>query len=129
LITFSSFKHLIQLLEGNPIPFAACYSIGNILSLLSSVFLCGPSRQLKLMMDDARKHSALIYVSCIALTIVLIFIPMERLIKLLIIFLVVLVQLSAGVWYNLSYIPFGRRTFCKCFKNIAGIEEDGGNSV
>ena len=129
LITFSSFKHFVQLIEGNPVPFAVTYTIGNILALLASVFLCGPERQLKLMMDDKRKHSALLYVSCIALTLVILFIPMERLIKLLIIFLVVLVQLAAGVWYNLSYIPFGRRTFCKCFKSVAGIEDDGTNVV
>ena len=129
LITFSSFKHFVQLIEGNPVPFAVTYTIGNILALLASVFLCGPERQLKLMMDDKRKHSALLYVSCIALTLVILFIPMERLIKLLIIFLVVLVQLAAGVWYNLSYIPFGRRAFCRCFKSVAGIEDDGNNAV
>ncbi len=129
LITFSSFKHFVQLIEGNPLPFAVTYTIGNILALLASVFLCGPERQLKLMMDDKRKHSAAIYVSCIVLTLVILFIPMERLIKLLIVFLVVMVQLAAGVWYNLSYIPFGRRAFCKCFKSVTGVEDDGNNVV
>ena len=54
---------------------------------------------------------------------------MERLVKLLIVFLVVMVQFAAGVWYNLSYIPFGRRAFCKCFKSVAGVEDDGNNNV
>jgi len=47
LITFSSFKHFVQMIEGDPIPFAITYTVGNILALLSSMFLCGPERQLK----------------------------------------------------------------------------------
>jgi hypothetical protein len=129
IITFSSFKHFVQMIAGNPVPFAVTYTVGNILALLASMFLCGPERQLKLMMDEKRKVSALIYVSCLFITLIIIFTPIEHQIKLLLIFMVVMVQLCAGVWYNLSYIPFGRRTFCKCFKNAVGVEDDGTNNV
>mmetsp|Transcript_41560 Transcript_41560/g.97263 ORF Transcript_41560/g.97263 Transcript_41560/m.97263 type:complete len:177 (-) Transcript_41560:727-1257(-) len=49
VITFSSFSRFVHLLEGNPVPFVSIYSLGNILSLLSMGFLCGPSRQLRLV--------------------------------------------------------------------------------
>jgi hypothetical protein len=126
LITFASFHRLVELVEGNPLPFASMYTLGNILALFSSMFLCGPARQLKLMMDEKRKVTAIIYVSCLVATIVVIFIPMQQLAKLLIIFILVLTQMASGLWYNLSYIPFGRRTFIKCFKNLVGVGDDGG---
>jgi hypothetical protein len=47
LITFTSFRFFIQMIEGNPVPYATVYSVGNLLSLLSTTFLCGPKRQLK----------------------------------------------------------------------------------
>jgi hypothetical protein len=47
LIAFFSFRFFIQLVEGNPIPFALNYTFGHILQQLASMFLCGPKRQFK----------------------------------------------------------------------------------
>jgi len=110
-------------------PFVFIYTLGNILALLASMFLCGPQQQLKNMMDKKRKISAIIYVSCVLVTVILIFIPIEGEIKLAFLVLLLLLQFSAGLWYNLSYIPMGRRMFCKCAKGLLGVEDDGSNSI
>lgn len=47
LVTFGSFSLFIELVEGNPGPFVLSYTLGNIFSMLSSTFLCGPKRQFK----------------------------------------------------------------------------------
>jgi hypothetical protein len=47
LIAFFSFRFFIYLVEGNPIPFAVNYTVGHLLQLLASIFLCGPKRQFK----------------------------------------------------------------------------------
>mmetsp|Transcript_19076 Transcript_19076/g.28773 ORF Transcript_19076/g.28773 Transcript_19076/m.28773 type:complete len:184 (+) Transcript_19076:49-600(+) len=123
LITFASFHRLIEMIEGNPVPFATMYTVGNILALLSSMFLCGPAKQLRLMMDEKRKLTAMVYVSCLLTTIIVLCIPMIHILKLLIVFILVIVQCCAGVWYNLSYIPFGRRTVIRMIKG-ASLEDN-----
>ena len=47
MITFSSFHYFVRVVEGHPMPFVVSYTFGNVLSLLSSMFLCGPNRQYK----------------------------------------------------------------------------------
>lgn len=84
-----------------------------------------PSRN---MFDKHRKWTTIVYVTCLVLTLVLLPIPLDEQIKLAFILTFVVGQFCAGVWYNLSYIPLGRRTFCKCFKGAFGIE-DGGSIV
>lgn len=40
-------SHYLLLKSNSPVPFVVVYTTGNILSLLSSMFLCGPKRQFK----------------------------------------------------------------------------------
>ena len=53
-LTIFSFSRFISLVQGNPIPFVVMYTLGNILSILSSMFLAGPKRQWKKMTSDNR---------------------------------------------------------------------------
>ncbi|KAK3575476.1 hypothetical protein QTP86_026844 [Hemibagrus guttatus] len=84
--------------------FAVFYTIGNIASLLSTMFLMGPLKQLKRMCDKTRalataimiwKNTGLAVLFCI-------------------------LQFLALTWYSLSYIPFARdaliKMFSMCFK-------------
>ena len=64
LIAFMSFRFFIHLIRGHPIPFALNYTLGHILQLMASTFLCGPKRQLKNMFDDKRKITSTVYLSC-----------------------------------------------------------------
>merc|ERR1719263_315372 len=62
-VTFGSFKHFIGLMEGNPVPFVLTYSLGNLCSLLASLFLVGPHRQLANMFDETRKVTTIVFLA------------------------------------------------------------------
>ena len=120
LITFTSFQFFEELINGNPIPFVIIYTLGNIISLFSSMFLCGPSRQLKRMFDDTRKITTIVYLSALCLSIIVCFIPFDAGVKLGILVILLLIQFGASTWYTLSYIPLARRAVKKCVKRELG---------
>lgn len=97
--------------------FGVIYTLGNIISLLGYLgvtrtsFLAGFTSQFKTMMKDTRLAATLFYFSGMILTLVAAFaIKNERLQRLLVI-LGVVIQFCAYFWYNLTFIPFGRRIF------------------
>jgi len=123
LITFMSFKFFVELIEGYPVPFAMNYTCGNILALGSSWFLCGPSRQFKNMFDERRRITAILYLSCLGSTLVVVFLPLPSALKLFLLILLLLTQCGSSFWYSLSYVPFGRKTVLKVFKRMLGLDE------
>mmetsp|Transcript_12536 Transcript_12536/g.34785 ORF Transcript_12536/g.34785 Transcript_12536/m.34785 type:complete len:206 (-) Transcript_12536:46-663(-) len=124
LIAFFSFRFFVKLVAGNPIPFAVNYTTGHILQLLSSMFLCGPQRQFRLMFDAKRYFTSMTYLGCLCATLVLLFIPMPHSLKLLLLVLLTLCQFIASCWYSLSYIPYGRRTALRIIKKVLGVQGD-----
>ena len=123
LITFMSFKFFVELVEGFPVPFALNYSFGNILSLASSWFLCGPRKQMKSMLDDRRRITSITYLSCLVCTLLVVFIPIKSGIKLFVLLLLLLTQFAASFWYSLSYVPYGRKTVLKVLKRAVGLND------
>ena len=109
-MTFLSFRLFIKLVLGNPAPFVFLYTSGNILSLLSSIFLSGPSRQLRYMFDDKRYGTTITYLIALSVSIVVCFIPMKTGLKIGCLVVLLLIQMCANIWYTLSYIPYGRAT-------------------
>lgn len=97
--------------------FTLSTAIGNIISLFSSMFLCGPKKQFKNMFDKKRKIATIVYLSTLATSIIICFIPFNQQSKLGILVILLIVQFLASIWYSLSYIPFARRAVKKCFKN------------
>ncbi|XP_057383474.1 vesicle transport protein SFT2B isoform X2 [Balaenoptera acutorostrata] len=79
--------------------FAVFYTFGNIASLGSTVFLMGPMKQLKRMVEPTRLI-ATIMVLWYNRGLALIFCILQSL---------------ALTWYSLSYIPFARDAVKKCF--------------
>ncbi|XP_078088985.1 SFT2 domain containing 2a isoform X2 [Mustelus asterias] len=79
--------------------FAVFYSIGNISSIGSTMFLMGPVKQIKKMFEPTR----------LAATIVMFW----KKAALALIFCVL--QFFAMAWYSISYIPFARDAVIKCF--------------
>ena len=123
MITFMSFKFFIRLIEGNAVPFALNYTFGNILALGSSWFLCGPKRQFKNMFDEKRSLTATIYLSCLAGTLVVVFIPIPWGLRLGLLIGLLVTQCLSSFWYSLSYVPYGRRTVTRFVKRYLGMYE------
>lgn len=90
--------------------FAILYSLGNFLALVGTLFLAGPSRQLRRMGREKRWLVSLCFVCSMFLTLLVAFLPGQWHGRTLILLLLVLVQWAALIWYTLSYIPFGQRT-------------------
>ena len=119
-----SFKFFVQLIEGYPIPFALNYTIGNILAMSASGFLCGPKRQFRNMFDAKRKTVSIVYLSCLASTLVVVFIPLFWAAKLTILISLLVSQFGANIWYSLSYVPYGRRTALKLVRRYLGLNSN-----
>lgn len=124
LITFMSFKFFVKLIEGNPVPFAVNYTVGNTLALSSSAFLCGPKRQFKNMFDERRKLVSTVYLSCLFSTLVVVFVPLPWSLKLATLIALLITQCGANIWYSLSYIPYGRKTALKFIKKFVGMDDN-----
>lgn len=75
------------------------------------------------MFDEKRRETTIVYLSCLMLTLLIVFIPMPSKVKLLVLIVVMMVQFCASCWYSLSYIPYGRRTALHLMKRIVGIED------
>ena len=120
LLSFFSSGLLISLASGNVVKFSIFYSIGTLLSLISSLFLWGPVSQCKKMFEKTRIFSTIIVLLCIvgiiACCVLKQFVFPDKKYLGFIILVLVIVQFCAYFWYTLSFIPFGRKVFCKCFQ-------------
>ena len=109
-VSLTSMFSFVQLLAGDPAPFAWKYSIGNVLAIASSGFLVGPRSQLEKMASPLRLGATLLYLASIALTLiaalVLRYAPLTM--------LCIVAQFCALAWYCASYIPFGRTCLVHC---------------
>lgn len=102
-----------MLMSHNLEGFGVTYSLGNFISLAGTSFLIGPCRQCRQMFAKKRAVATCIYLGSLILTIV---VAVETDIVPLV-FLLIIVQWMALVWYSASYIPFGRAAIKKFFKN------------
>ena len=95
--------------------FAIFFSLGNICSLLSSLFLIGPCRQLKRMFEKTRIAATILVFFFIAFTLIYaLVIYKDELFHKIILLIIIALQFGANIWYLLSYIPFGRTACKKC---------------
>ncbi|CAD6231918.1 GSCOCG00001652001-RA-CDS [Cotesia congregata] len=84
--------------------FAVFYTLGNIVSLLSTCFLMGPMNQLKKMFASTRIIATLIVFISLAMTLY----AALKLEKAGLALLFIIIQSLAMTWYSLSYIPYAR---------------------
>ncbi|CAO3586726.1 unnamed protein product [Absidia cylindrospora] len=108
----------LVLIGGNVPGFAILYSIGNLISIFSLTFIIGIFKQVKTMFAPVRFWATTIYLALLVLTLVL-----SITIKLFFLSLIlVVIQFAALVWYSASYIPYGRevirRFFGSCVTSI-----------
>lgn len=120
-----SFGAMFQLATGNATPFAVFYTLGNVTSLCSSLFLYGPERQWKNMKHPTRWITSLVYMCTLVATIfVVIFISKSW----ILLIILVAIQTCALIWYSLSYIPNGRKYCLSCLKCACCGDSDDKNS-
>ncbi|KAG0261314.1 hypothetical protein DFQ27_003062 [Actinomortierella ambigua] len=89
--------------------FATFFTLGNVISLLSTAFLIGPMRQVKTMFAPVRMIASIVYIVVMILTLIVAF-TLESFILCLIL---CIVQFLALFWYSASYIPYGRAAIKK----------------
>ena len=68
LALFASFMLRRLLWRGDAAPFAIAYTLDNVVAILGSMFMAGPTAQLKTMCAPKRRVSTTIYVVALALT-------------------------------------------------------------
>jgi hypothetical protein len=97
--------------------FAFFYTVGNLSSIGSSLFLVGPRRQLQVMCMPVRRVACCIWFGAMTATLVIaIGFPRAGPV---VIFLV-MIQYCAMLWYGASFVPYGRTILKKCLSKAAG---------
>jgi hypothetical protein len=89
---------------GGYVLFGVLYTLGNICSIGSTMFLMGPANQIKKMFASTRLIATIVMLLALVLTLVSAFALKDG----LLVFLFVIIQFFALLWYSLSYIPFAR---------------------
>ncbi|ERE72519.1 vesicle transport protein SFT2B-like protein [Cricetulus griseus] len=84
--------------------FAVFYTLGNMASIGSTIFLMGPLKQLKRMFEPTRLIATILVLLCFALTLCSAFWWHKKALALIFCIL----QSLALTWYSLSFIPFAR---------------------
>ena len=104
-----------------PVKFAVLFTIGNCLSMGSTMFLVGPFKQISNMFHPKRAISTVIYLATMVLTLVsaLVFHSM------LLCMLFIVIQFAALIWYCASYVPFAQQMLLR----MVGRGADAGDAA
>ena len=100
--------------DKNITTFAILYVCGNVIALCATGFLIGPKSQCNKMWAPTRRYSTAFF---LVMLIVVFAVALAKQNVWLIIFLLA-VEVTAGIWYGLSYVPFGRKIVCSFFRSL-----------
>merc|ERR1719272_424897 len=98
--------------------FVVYYTMSNLCSLCSSLFIVGPGRQCKNMFKEKRRICTLVYLGCMGGTVFLALFCKAPISMLAL--PCAACQFLAMWYYILSYIPFGRAGATKLAKAVVG---------
>ncbi|CAG9773739.1 unnamed protein product [Ceutorhynchus assimilis] len=84
--------------------FAVFYTLGNIISLLSTCFLMGPWNQVQKMFHSTRAIATCLVIGSLVMTLLSALLWQKAGLALLFI----IIQSLSMTWYSLSYIPYAR---------------------
>jgi len=101
----------------HPAKFAVPYTLGTICSLLSTIFLWGPMKQLKAMFDKTRIITTVFLLLSIVATLIAAFVSGN----VAAVVICVIVQCLAFIWYGISFIPYARTAILKCCKSAVSL--------
>ncbi|KAG8470457.1 hypothetical protein KFE25_008878 [Diacronema lutheri] len=104
LLSLTSLFSFARLMRGYPRDFAVKYTLGNLIAICSTAFLVGPRKQVANMMHERRWLTVTVWCGAMVLTLTSALCVKEAGVT----FICILVQFTAGVWYGLSYIPYGQ---------------------
>jgi len=102
----------ICLFFGNVVAFGIVYTLGNLIAMASTCFLCGPVAQIKKMFAKTRILATVLVFTFMVLTLL----AGLALHKAGLALLFCILQFLAMTWYSISYIPFAR----DAIKKVAG---------
>ncbi|KAF4039974.1 Got1/Sft2-like family [Phytophthora infestans] len=86
--------------------YALFYSLSNMATFSSLIFIMGQERLKKRMLSRKRSVTGRAWMGSLALTVIVAFLWPSHW---FIVILLLLVQFGSMIWYSLSYIPFGRK--------------------
>jgi hypothetical protein len=98
----------------NPSRWAFTYTLGNVCTLGSTMFLVGPTTQWKKMFEQHRFQASAVYLCSLLATIVACVWLKKLAWSGVLIGCLVIVQGCALFWYTISYIPYARQCITKC---------------
>ncbi len=99
-----SSSFFVAMIAVKPAKFAVPYTIGNVLSLGSSMFFVGPKRFFRTMFNEDRRIATAVYLASLTMTLVSALYLHTGLLT----FVLIIVQFCAYLWLMASYIPYGR---------------------
>eukprot|EP00808_Paulinella_micropora_P005616 g48621.t1 len=99
-----------------PIKFAFPYTLGSLLSIGSTTFLVGPSRQLRTMFDPIRRWASMTYLTSLFATLYFAVIEHSGTLTLA----MLAIQFMSFIWYSASYIPYARTVILSCLTRVRG---------
>lgn len=94
--------------------FGILYSLGNVVAICSTLFLMGPTNQIKRMFNETRWIASTVMLVFLVLTLISAFVLHKK--GLTILFCIF--QFLAMTWYSISYIPFARDAVKKFFDSL-----------
>ncbi|KXZ53220.1 hypothetical protein GPECTOR_7g1113 [Gonium pectorale] len=84
--------------------FAVIYSVGSVVSVMSTLFLMGPVKQCQRMLEEKRILATIVYIAAIAGTLAVAFTTGNAGLCLI----MLIIQLLALIWYCLTWVPGGQ---------------------
>jgi len=111
---FSSVMAWIALGTGSYWKYTMLTTLGNVMSMLSTTFLMGPTRQCALMFDPVRRTATSMYIGAMAGTVIVAWVFRSPLLC----GMCSVVQYLALIWYSLSFVPYGRDVVGSCLSTL-----------
>jgi len=123
-LELAAFGSWSAMMTGQMQRFVIPYTFGNVFNLGATLFLVGPYRQCTAMWKPVRRAAAALYLICMFLTLVCVWIRWRdynlHFLGALLTFLCVSLQSAAIFWYALSYVPYGRALFARWARWLRG---------
>lgn len=113
-----SYFLLFYCLQTSLVPYCSCLLYHCLFLIYSHLFTY------RNMFHETRRHTTIVYICTLVLSLVFCFVPMsDHKLKLCILVFLVMIQFFALLWYCLTYIPFARRTVKRYLRDAMGLNE------